>query len=127
MVCYLVGIETEKQYSQGPMAGAIFENYVIAELIKKEKNKAGHAQFYYYRTNNRQEIDLIVDRKSVAVWYEIKKNNTFNPKMTKQLEQIVTSINDPLKQHHACLLYGGESFEYKDNVAVKRYSELLDE
>ena len=73
LVSYLTGIETEKQYKQGPMAGALFENYVIADIYKKIKHRKLNFDLYYFRTNHGIEVDLIVDKKHSKEFIEIKK------------------------------------------------------
>ena len=40
LVSYFTGIQTFKQYDQGPLAGGLFENYVVSEIYKNELHKA---------------------------------------------------------------------------------------
>ena len=35
MISFLTGIKTWEQYDKGPLAGAIYENYLISEILKK--------------------------------------------------------------------------------------------
>jgi len=35
LVSHLTGIRTKELYEEGPLYGALFENYVIAEILKK--------------------------------------------------------------------------------------------
>lgn len=53
-------------------AGGIFENYVISELIKKEANLPQKANFYFWRTYDQKELDLIAEKSGEIVAYEIK-------------------------------------------------------
>lgn len=36
LVSYLVGITTQQLYENGPMAGSLFENYLVTEILKKK-------------------------------------------------------------------------------------------
>jgi len=36
LVSYFTGIQSYELYDQGPLAGAIFENYIISEIYKKQ-------------------------------------------------------------------------------------------
>jgi predicted AAA+ superfamily ATPase len=53
-------------------SGALLENYIIAEKIKQNSNESRHANFYFWRTHNQQEIDLISEKDGVLSAYEIK-------------------------------------------------------
>lgn len=58
--------------------GALFENYIIAEHIKKSNNNRQFAKYYFWRSFQQQEIDLIeeIDEKTNVIeikWNENKK------------------------------------------------------
>lgn len=53
-------------------AGAIFESYVISEMVKREANKPQKANFYFWRTHEQKELDLISEKNGVIIAYEIK-------------------------------------------------------
>lgn len=52
--------------------GAIFENFVISEMLKKEANKPQKTNFYFWRTYEQKEIDLITEKNTVITAYEMK-------------------------------------------------------
>lgn len=43
--------------------GALWENYLVTELIKKTLNSVGHEKLYFWRTYDQQEIDLIREQE----------------------------------------------------------------
>lgn len=53
-------------------AGAIFENFVVSEMVKKEANKPQKASFYFWRTYEQKEVDLVSEKNGVICAYEIK-------------------------------------------------------
>jgi predicted AAA+ superfamily ATPase len=111
LVSYLTGIETEKQYKQGPMAGAIFENYVIANIYKTIQHRKLNFDLYYFRTNHGVEVDLIIDKKNSKDFIEIKKSATFNTSMTQNLLTI-SDLNDNSNDAYY-VLYNGQERIYK--------------
>lgn len=119
LVSYLTGIFSTEMFEQGPMMGAIFENYVISEILKRETHHKTHAELFYYRTQHGVEIDLIVDRKTSRDFIEIKSSETFRPKMAEAIE-ILQDKNDK-----GYLLYRGKQFPYRDNVEVINYKDYL--
>lgn len=54
--------------------GAIFENFAVAEVVKKEANKPQKANFYFWRTYLQKEIDLIIEKNGKITACEIKLN-----------------------------------------------------
>ncbi|MBU0455592.1 MAG: ATP-binding protein [Pseudomonadota bacterium] len=121
MVSYLTGVSNQELYEQGPMAGGIFENYVIAEILKREKHADTDAQLYYLRTSNKEEVDLIVDRKTHKELIEIKHSGTFKDKMIENIEKFIT------KKDQGYLLYNGKTQAGYDNINILNYEDYLKE
>ncbi|MCH9614344.1 MAG: hypothetical protein SP1CHLAM54_16980 [Chlamydiia bacterium] len=118
LVSYLTGISTFKQYDGGPLAGPLFENYVVSESLKRERHTATDAQLYYLRTTGKQEIDLIIDRKTHREFIEIKKSATFKSAMTNTLSRLVPEGDK------AILVYQGASESYKE-VDLRNVNDYL--
>ncbi len=53
-------------------AGELFENWFIIEKIKQAGNSKKFANFYFWRTYDQQEIDLIEEREGKLIGYECK-------------------------------------------------------
>lgn len=112
LVSYLTGITTFEQYDQGPLAGGLFENYIISEILKKELHEATHSALYFLRTQDKAEIDLIIDRKTSKTYIEIEKSATFNPKMIRSLTHLAPADSERL------VLYNGERYEHRGITAM---------
>jgi len=56
--------------------GAIFENFVIAEMIKRNSNKLYKSNFYFWRTYDQKEIDLIEEKEGKLFGYECKYSDS---------------------------------------------------
>lgn len=56
-------------------AGELFENWIIIEKIKVATIFGKPANFYFWRTYDQQEIDLIEERDGKLMGYEIKWKN----------------------------------------------------
>lgn len=55
-----------------PDAGELFENWFIMEKIKQANNSRQFSNFYFWRTYDQKEIDLIQERSGKLVGYECK-------------------------------------------------------
>lgn len=62
--------------------GALWENYTIAERIKKQEYTDIRANNYFWRTYDKKEIDFVEERGGKLYAYEIKwgQGRTFAPK-----------------------------------------------
>lgn len=62
--------------------GALFENFVVNELIKKIEYNETFEKPYFWRTQEQQEIDLILEKDGILNCYEIKYNPKSKAKLT---------------------------------------------
>jgi predicted AAA+ superfamily ATPase len=78
LVCYLTGIGSENILNKGLLGGAVFENYIIAEIKKTILHCSLTDKLFYFRSNAGLEADLIIDapRKQSITFIEIKNNST---------------------------------------------------
>ena len=62
--------------------GQLWENYIIAERLKRQKYLREATNAYYWRTYDKKEIDLVEERQGKLFGYEIKwtKSRTKAPK-----------------------------------------------
>lgn len=60
--------------------GALFENFVIAERVKRNNNNATRKNIYFWKTHQQKEIDYLEEENAVLKGYEIKySRETFKP------------------------------------------------
>ncbi|MCR5754170.1 MAG: ATP-binding protein [Acetatifactor sp.] len=76
LACYLSMWNNARALELSAMAGAMFENYVISEIIKGYVNQGidVRSRLCYYRDNNGKEIDLLILENGKIYPIEIKKS-----------------------------------------------------
>lgn len=76
LACYLALWNNPRALELSAMAGAMFENYVISEIIKGYASQGidTRSRLCYYRDNNGAEIDLIILENGKLYPVEIKKS-----------------------------------------------------
>lgn len=76
LACYLTLWNNPRALELSAMAGAMFENYVISEIIKSYVNHGidVRSRLCYYRDNNGKEIDLMILENNKVYPIEIKKS-----------------------------------------------------
>ena len=77
LVCSLLGIRQVKELSTSHFRGALFENYVVMDVLKQKLNSGSPASLYYWKENNGLEIDLLIDTEKKIIPVEIKAAETF--------------------------------------------------
>ena len=62
LACYLSLWNNPRALELSAVAGAMFENYVVSEIIKSYANQgiSTRGRLCYYRDNNGKEIDLMI-------------------------------------------------------------------
>lgn len=74
LACHLTGLRDETHLMQGPMAGHLFENYCLMEVLKVFTSHGKPAPLYYLRTNNQLEVDLLIETdKLTPVEFKLAK------------------------------------------------------
>lgn len=85
---YLTNWETAKALESGAMSGAMFETFVVSEIIKSYVHNAKMPNIYYYRDKDKKEIDVIIEKNSKLYPIEIKKSANPDKSMLKHFSVI---------------------------------------
>jgi uncharacterized protein len=81
----LMGIESSEQIQFHAMRGALFENLVILEFLKKRWNRGESKNLYFWRNNAGQEVDLLLENGEILLPIEIKSGKTITDDYFKGL------------------------------------------
>lgn len=76
LACYLTGYLNAETLEKSAYNGAIFETFIVSEIIKSYTNngKDPRTRLYYYRDKNQKEIDLLIFYDNTVYPIEIKKS-----------------------------------------------------
>ena len=89
---------------QHPFKGALFENFVINEMMKNRFNEGQRSNLYFWRENSGHEIDVLVDNGATQFPIEIKSGATIHSDWLKGLK----FWNELTKQNGGLVVYGGD-------------------
>jgi len=73
LCAYLTRMNSPEFLERSAMDGAFFETWVVSEIYKSYLNNGIRPPLYFYRDQNKKEIDLIIHQNNVANPIEIKK------------------------------------------------------
>ena len=117
IVCYLTKWSTPEVAIDGAMSGALYENYVVSEIIKSYCHHAKTPYLYYYRDKDAKEIDLLIEADGKLHPVEIKKTAHPEKRMTAAFSVIDKA---PLQRGTGaviCLAEGLSAFD-RDTLIV---------
>lgn len=119
LVAFLAGIKNQELFENGPMTGALFENYIVSETKKLIYHNNKHANMYYLRTNHGVEVDLIIDYLTYKELIEIKFNETYKPLMVKPMKEFIGT------QDKGYLVYMGKTRPIDEQIQLNNYGDFL--
>ena len=87
LLCFLLGIQNEQQLAVHPLRGNIFENMIVADMMKSYFNRGEQPKLFFYRDKSQKEVDVVSETQfDILQIYEIKSSTQFNPSFTKGLD-----------------------------------------
>ncbi|MDR2148955.1 MAG: ATP-binding protein [Tannerella sp.] len=107
LVSSLLGLENTAQLSTHYLRGELFENMVIAEIVKKYFFEGKEPQIYFWRDSNKNEVDLLLESGDQLQAIEIKSSATMKNDFFNTLEMF-RSISG-IKTENVSVIYGGDT------------------
>jgi uncharacterized protein len=119
LAAYLTKWNTQDVLEAGAMAGAFFETFVIAEVLKSYYN-AGilEPSLYYYRDKDGKEIDLLIDVNGLIHPIEIKKTTNPGKEHIKHFSVLENNKNIRLGSGGIICLYDKSIHLQGDHVTI---------
>lgn len=122
ILCALLKINQLIQLENHPLKGPIFENYCILNLVKENSYQLSKSNFYFWRSNNGVEIDLIIENGLNTTLVEIKSGSNFSSKWFKNMELYKSYSTTNPKQ---IIIYtGNETVQYGENKVLIPFSKM---
>jgi predicted AAA+ superfamily ATPase len=118
----LLEIHSEKQLSTHFLRGALFENLILSEFIKRRYNGGLKNNCYFWRDNKGIEIDCIIENGNNLIPVEIKSASTFNQDFLKNLNYW-NKLSDNSGEN-SFVIYGGEQSRDTKNGKLLSWSDI---
>lgn len=114
LAAWLLGIETAEQAERDPLRGALYENFIVAEVLKTRLNQGLEPQLYFFRDSKGNEVDLLqtsTGRRFKA--FEIKSAATFQPQYVKGIDVFKSSLPESVSVESHVWYNGKQQTEYQ--------------
>lgn len=118
----LLGIESPRQLVTHPQRGALFENWVIAELLKGRGARGKADNLFFWRSHKGHEIDVIADRGDALLPIEVKSGATVASDWLMGLQQWLDLAGSTAGK--PTLVYGGQERQSRSGVDVLPWQEI---
>ena len=122
LCCYLTGWNTSETLETSAMSGAIFETYVVSEIIKSYWHNGKQIQIYFYRDKEKKEIDILIEENGKLYPIEIKKSANPSTKDIKNFS-VLDSISKP-KGQGAIICFSNNYLPLNKDVTIIPVSYL---
>lgn len=121
LASYLLGIHSVEQLKTHYSRGALFESFIISELVKKAYNQGREPHYYFWRDKVGNEIDLLVEDGLRLIPIEIKSGRTVNDSYFKGLRYWNKISGSDEK---GILLFGGDLRQEREKFRVVPWREM---
>ena len=107
LVCYLLGIRDGATLEHHPLRGAVFESFVVSELVKAFAAVGRTPPLFFWRDATGHEIDILIDAGDRLIPVEVKSGRTVTPGATGQLAWWTALPGNP--NRGGVLVHGGDA------------------
>lgn len=116
LAAWLLGIQTVEQLFSHPLRGALYEAYVMTELIKAMHNQARQRSLYFWRDRSGLEVDALIDIAGSLYPVEVKAGATVTDEMFRGLRRWRALAGERAVSSY--LVYGGRESQTRSDVTV---------
>ena len=122
LAAFLLGIRDPEHLSIHSARGALFENFVISELLKRRYNQGLPSNLYFWRNNTGDEIDLVIEQGEKLMPVEIKSSQTFTTDFLTGLHKWTRLAGAAALP--PVLVYGGDDNMTRQGVTVQSWKQI---
>jgi predicted AAA+ superfamily ATPase len=106
VACSLLGLRDENQVNLHYLKGALFENLILNEFIKRNFHRGENRQPYFWQDSHGKEIDCLLMAGEKVTLVEIKSSKTMSTSYFDNLKYWRPVADSPEAQGY--VVYGGE-------------------
>ncbi len=122
LASWLLGIQRVEVLATHPARGALFETWVVGELLKARFNGGKPSNLYFWRDRSGHEVDLLLDAGDRLVPIEIKSGQTVTSDLFRGLRQWEHISGDAAAPKW--VIYGGDARQARPEAEVLPWREI---
>jgi hypothetical protein len=120
LAAWLSGIREADQLQTHPLRGALFETWVVGELMKHRLNRGEPPELYFWRHVSGHEVDIVAETGGTLVPMEIKAGQTVAADYFRGLDRLSDLSGAAL----GALIYAGDKPQARSRWRVFPWREV---
>lgn len=93
LACHFLGIDSAAELAKSPFAGALFEGFIAAEIVKAQVNAGRRRELYFFRDEQGLEVDFMLPGRGTSLaLVECKAMRTVTPSMATPLQRLAGAL-----------------------------------
>ena len=122
LAAWLLGIQSSDALLTHAMRGALFESWVVSELLKGRHIQAPGSNLYFWRDRSGLEIDVLIDQGEMLVPVEAKSGQTVASDFTTGIRR--WSALAGAAAARGWVVYGGDAAVPRDEAEVLPWKQI---
>ncbi len=118
LAAFLLGIHTAEQASRDPLRGNLYENLIVADVMKRFCNAGIRPDLFFYRDTHGNEVDLLIRQGRRLTPVEIKSASTLSTEFLKGIQRFRQAVGDGQPVVDGLVLYNGDIQHQVQGVRV---------
>ena len=109
---------------RGGLTGGEFESAVVSEIYKQANNIRARVNFYYLRTHDGKEVDLLIETQDGYYAFEIKMAEHVSATDARHLRNLQEFLDKPLL-HSFLLSNDNQTHQFSDSITAVSVAYFL--
>jgi predicted AAA+ superfamily ATPase len=122
LAAWLLGIRDPQSLNTHAMRGALFETWVVSELIKERFNRGQTMDLHFWRDNTGHEVDVLFETQGKLQPIEIKSGATFVNDWLVAAQKFTKFAKDEALP--ATIVYGGDDSYLRQGAQVVAWRDI---
>lgn len=124
LACWLLGIRSADQLRSHPLRGAIFETWVVSEIMKHRTNGGVTGGVSFYRDKDGVEADLVIEDGGRLVAVEAKAAATASTSLFDGAARVRGLLESTDRKVESVVVYGGDEPQQRSTAALLPWARL---
>ena len=113
LACWLLGIREPRQLRAHPLRGALFETWVVSEVVKHRTHHGSSGSLSFYRDRNGAEVDLVIEEPDALALVEAKSSATPSSNLLAGARRVAPHLAGLRPRCDVAVVYGGEEVQHR--------------
>ena len=128
LMAWLLGVQDARGLATHASRGALFETFVLSELVKRRFNAGRAADLYFWRDHVGHEVDVVYEGSEGLQAVEVKSGSTFASDWPTAVHRFQQLSRDASREAAPApiIVYGGEGSFERESCQVLGWREFAE-